>query len=208
MKQFFKKFLAKFRNGAFLAIAAMLFVGSMIAGMQFHSKAGAVASNENVEYFLKMDDFPGESTDKGHLSEINLTSYAWGKDAPGLKQGTATVGGGGGAGKVQLQDFHFTTNVNKSSPKLMAACASGKHFKEAILTARKKGQGQQDFLTVKLQDVVISSYRSSGPSNGAPVDEFSVSFGRAEFSYTPLKADGSSDEPVVGVVDARGDAAL
>lgn len=28
-------------------------------------------------------------------------------------------GSGGGAGKVQMQDIHFTTQVNKASPKLM-----------------------------------------------------------------------------------------
>src|SRR3712207_8560183 len=37
--------------------------------------------------------------------------------------------GGGGAGKVTMQDFHFTMKMNKASPKLMLACAQGDHIR-------------------------------------------------------------------------------
>jgi type VI protein secretion system component Hcp len=47
--------------------------------------------------------------------------------------------GGSGAGKVQMQDFHFVMRANKASTKLMLACASGEHIPDGLLTCRKAG---------------------------------------------------------------------
>ena len=74
-----------------------------------------------VDYFLKIDGIDGESVDSKHAGAIEPLSFSW-----GLSQaGSFATGGGAGAGKVQFQDFHFTSNTSKASPKLMLACASG-----------------------------------------------------------------------------------
>jgi type VI protein secretion system component Hcp len=39
-------------------------------------------------------------------------------------------------GKVSMQEFHFTSKNDKSSPNLMGACATGKHFPTATITVR------------------------------------------------------------------------
>ena len=98
--------------------------------------------------------------DLPHKGEIDLESFSWGE----TNQGTAAAGGGGGAGKVSMQDFHFVTRVNKASPVLFLSCASGKHIKEAILTVRKAGKDQQDYLVFKFKDVLVSSYQIGGGS--------------------------------------------
>jgi len=56
-----------------------------------------------VDYFLKIDTIEGESYDKSHKAEIQLMSFSWGE----TNAGTFSAGGGGGAGKVQMQDFHL-----------------------------------------------------------------------------------------------------
>jgi len=75
-----------------------------------------------VDYFLKIDTIPGESGDSKHKDEIQVLSFSFGES----QAGTMGFGGGGGAGKVQMQDFHFMMNVNKSSPKLFLTCANGR----------------------------------------------------------------------------------
>ncbi|HJT17131.1 MAG TPA: type VI secretion system tube protein Hcp, partial [Thermoanaerobaculia bacterium] len=45
----------------------------------------------------------------------------------------------------------------KASP-LFTKCANGSHFKEATITMRKAGGGQQEYLKVKLQDIRVSGY--------------------------------------------------
>ena len=122
-----------------------------------------------VDYFLKIDGIPGESQDSKHKDEIQLESWSWGES----QSGTMAYGGGGGAGKVDMQDFHFVMTVNKATPKLILACASGEHIKKAVLTCRKAGKTQQEFLIYNFSDVLVSSYQTGGGrgdvgSSGSP----------------------------------------
>ena len=122
-----------------------------------------------VDYFLKLDGIKGESQDSKHKDEIDLESWSWGE----TQTGTFSGGGGGGAGKVSMQDFQFVMKVNTASPKLLKACASGEHIKNAVLTCRKAGKEQQEFLKIILSDVLVSSYHTGGSGNGG-VDRKSV----------------------------------
>src|SRR5215210_8773554 len=108
-----------------------------------------------VDYFLKIDGVAGESKDSKHKDEIELEAFSW-----GASQATAPAGGGGAAGKVSMQDFHFVMRTNKASPKLFLACASGQHVKSAVLTARKAGKGQQEYLVYKFTDLLVWSYQT------------------------------------------------
>ena len=38
----------------------------------------------------------------------------------------------------------------------MKACATGVHLKEATITHRKAGKGQQEFLIIKMNDVIVT----------------------------------------------------
>ena len=111
-----------------------------------------------VDYFLKIQGIPGESQDAKHKDEIQVLSYSFGEQ----QAGTMAFGGGGGAGKVQMRDLNFRKNVDRATPKLFLACATGEHFKQVVLTARKAGKDQQDYFRVTLNDVLISSFTSDG----------------------------------------------
>jgi type VI secretion system secreted protein Hcp len=148
------------------------------------------------DYFLKVEGIDGESEDSKHKGEIDVLSWAWGE----TQSGTHHVGGGGGAGKVAIQDFSFVMKVNKASPKLMQACASGEHIKKAVLACRKAGKEQQEFLKVTMSDVLVSSYQTAG-AGGAdiiPSDHISLNFAKIEFEYKEQKADGTSGGTVKG----------
>lgn len=147
-----------------------------------------------VDYFLKIEGIEGESADAKHKGEIDVDSWSWGES----QGGTMAFGGGGGAGKVQMQDFHFVMKVNKATPKLILACASGEHIKKAVLTCRKAGKEQQEFLKYSFSDVLISSYQTGGASNGSivPSDQIAFNYGKMEVEYKEQKADGSMGGPV------------
>jgi type VI secretion system secreted protein Hcp len=142
-----------------------------------------------VDYFLKIDTIEGEAQDKTHKNEIQLLSFSWGE----TNAGTFAAGGGGGAGKVQMQDFHFVMNVNKASPKLFLACANGQHIPKAILTARKAGKDQQDYLKVTFSNLLISSFQTSGQAEAGnlPLDQISFNFAKVEIEYKEQKVDGT-----------------
>src|SRR5258708_6839256 len=99
-----------------------------------------------VDFFLKVDGVDGESSDSKHKGWIDIESWSFSE----AQTGTHSGGGGGGAGKVAMQDFTFTTKVSKASPKLFLSCATGEHHKNALLTCRKAGKDQQEYLKIKL----------------------------------------------------------
>jgi type VI secretion system secreted protein Hcp len=154
-----------------------------------------------VDYFLKIDGIDGESMDKTHKSEIQLQSFSWGE----TNAGSFAHGGGGGAGKVQMQDFHFTMTVNKSSPKLFLACANGEHIKKATLTARKAGKDQQDYLKVTFSDLLVSSFQTSGMADAGnlPLDQISLNFAKLEMEYKEQKADGTLGGAIKATYDLK-----
>ena len=154
-----------------------------------------------VDFFLKIDGIDGESADSKHKGEIDLQSWSWGQ----AQRGSSATGGGGGAGKVHMQDFHFVMSINKASPKLMLACATGEHIKKAVLTCRKAGKEQQEYLKVSFTDMLISSYQTggSGSSSILPTDQISFNFAKIEFEYKEQKPDGTLGGSVKAGYDVK-----
>jgi type VI secretion system secreted protein Hcp len=141
-----------------------------------------------VDYFLKIDTIDGESKDDKHKNEIDLESWSWGE----TNSGGEGYGGGGGAGKVSMQDFHFVMKVNKASPKLFLACATGQHIAKAVLTCRKAGGEQQEYWKWTFCDLLISSYQTGGSSGQVvPVDQISFNFSKIETEYKEQDAKGA-----------------
>jgi type VI secretion system secreted protein Hcp len=142
-----------------------------------------------VDYYLKVDGIDGESESKGFEKWIDVESWSWGES----QQGAHSGGGGGGAGKVVMQDFHFVMKVNKASTKLFLACATGTHIKNAELICRKAGKTQQNFLSVKMDDLLVSSFQTGGSGHAdiLPTDQISLNFSKIVFHYKEQKADGT-----------------
>src|SRR5215208_1839834 len=115
------------------------------------------------DIFAKIGDIKGESTDDKHKGEVDVLSWSWGVQ----QSGTMAFGGGGGEGKASFNDFNFRHHIDKSSPVLMKACATGEHIKEATITVRKAGKGQQEFLIIKMSDIIITSVNPSGSAGDA-----------------------------------------
>jgi type VI secretion system secreted protein Hcp len=108
---------------------------------------------------------------------------------------------------VSLRDFHFTMMINKASPKLMLACATGEHLKKAVLVCRKAGKDQQEFLKVTLTDCLVSSYQTGtgNSANGSviPFEHITLNFAKIEKEYREQKADGSLGGAVKAGYDVK-----
>jgi len=145
-----------------------------------------------TDYFLKIEGVDGESTDASHKGQIEISSFSWGVS----NSGSMAAGGGGGAGKASFSDLHFTKTVDKSSPKLMEAVATGEHLRSVDLVVRKAGGEQLEYYKVTLQDVLISGYSTTGTSGEAPSESISLNFSKIVFEYTPQNADGTAAAPL------------
>ena len=142
------------------------------------------------DIFAKLGDVKGESIDAKHKDEIEVLSYSWGVTNPG----SLGSGGGGGAGKATFRDLSIVHKIDKASPNLLKACATGQHLKDATITFRKAGKGQQEFLIIKMNDVVVTGV-VQGAANGetAGSETINLEFAKVDWEYKPQKPDGSLD---------------
>lgn len=133
-----------------------------------------------IDCHIKFDGVEGEATHKDHKGEVEVLSWSW-----GASNSSSSSGGGSGVGKGTASDFNFMHRYDKASPVLAKQCASGKHFKEVVMTARKAGEGQKDFFKVTLKEVFVTSVQPAGSSGGEIVESVSMAYKDIEFSYKP-----------------------
>jgi type VI secretion system secreted protein Hcp len=158
---------------------------------------GEALNAGTADAFLKLDGVPGESTDAKHKGEIDLESFSFGVKQTGATSG----GGGGGAGKADFSSFTFDKLYDASSPKLFLGSASGEHFKSALVTFRKRGGEQQEFLTYKFEDVLVEHYDQGGTKEPPLLEDVGLTFRKVTISYRPQNADGSLDDPITASWD-------
>jgi len=142
-----------------------------------------------ADIFAKLGDIKGESIDDKHKGEIELLSWSWGVD----NAATRPAGAGGGQGKATFHDLSFTHKIDKASPLLLKACATGQHLKEATITRRKAGKGQQEFLVIKMNDVIVTSVTESDEGGAHQAERVTIAFAKVDLQYKTQKPDGSLD---------------
>ena len=146
-----------------------------------------------VDMFMKIGDLKGEAKDKSHKEEIDVLAWSWGMS----NSGTTHMGGGGGAGKVNVQDISFTKYIDKASTNLITACCTGKHYDEAKLTVRKAGDTPLEYLTITMKEVLVTAV-STGGSGGEDrlTENVTLNFASFVTEYKPQKPDGTGDASV------------
>lgn len=150
------------------------------------------------DFFLKIEGIEGQSVQKGHEKEIELESFSFGVTNQGSfhKNGT-----GAGKGKASISDLSFSKVVDKSSPLLFKAAASGRHIPSATITTQMQGGDNAPVVYYKivLTDVLVSSYQNSGSQGGDEIMEsFSLNFGKIDFTHTGQTNEGGNDAQVTG----------
>ena len=145
-----------------------------------------------VDMFLKLDDIKGESKDSKYKEAIDVLAWSWGAS----NSGTAHSGGGGGAGKVNVQDLSVTKWVDRSSTDLLLAVCNGKHFKEATLVVRKAGEKPLEYLTITLEQVMVTSV-STGGSGGEDrlTENVTLNFAKVKVAYLEQSEKGAAAKP-------------
>lgn len=132
-----------------------------------------------IDTHIKFDGVDGEATHKDHKNEIQVLSWGW-----NVSNATNVgAGGGSGKGKAEAGELWFDHTYDKASPILAKKCAQGAHFKEVVLTSRKAGEGQKDFLKVTMKEVYITSVGITGGGGGEINDAIRMSVGSIDFSY-------------------------
>jgi len=158
-----------------------------------------------VDMFLKIDGVEGESEDDAHKGTIDVLAFSWGMS----QSGSMHIGGGGGSGKVNVQDMSITKFLDKASAELVKRCCSGKHFPTVLLTCRKAGDMPVEYYKVTMEEVLISSV-SEGASGGEDqqTENITLNFAKVKIEYTPQKEDGSPDAAITAGWNIRSNAEM
>ncbi|MBI1322082.1 hypothetical protein GC170_02695 [bacterium] len=146
--------------------------------------------------FLEIDGIKGESTDSKHKDKIDILDYFWSESQRG---DWGQSGKGCVASMVTMQEITFNFEMCKASPKLMEYCATGKIASKATFTARKAGGDQPiDFLTVKMENVLVSSYSTRGVNDAKPIDTITLRFDSIVIEYTSTDKDKAGGKEIGG----------
>jgi type VI secretion system secreted protein Hcp len=156
-----------------------------------------------VDMFLKLDPIKGESLDSKHKDQIDIQSYSFGaSQGGGWHSGT-----GGGKGKVDIQDMHFTHYVDAASSGLLQATTQGLHIDKAVFVVRKAGgKDALEYLKITLEEVLVSSVQCSSHSGDERLMEsFSLNFRKITYEYNTQTEKGGkgSGTPVTYDVAAN-----
>ena len=133
--------------------------------------------------FMKLGDIKGEATAAGHQEWILVDSLS----APvhrsiprGAKDQQRTKG------ETVLGDVVVVRQMDKSSPKLMEACANGTFFDEVqIHLATTVKNRQEPYLKYKLHNVIVTSYSFHGLASDElpPTEEVTFNYTKANWIY-------------------------
>ncbi len=93
--------------------------------------------------------------------------------------------GGGGGGRATFHDLTFVHKIDKASPLLLQACADGRHIQEATITCRNAEQ--QDYLKVKLENIIITGVTANATSGQAGSETVSLAFAMIDLQVHAAK---------------------
>jgi type VI secretion system secreted protein Hcp len=133
----------------------------------------------------------GESQDTQHKGEIDILSFSWGMQAKtNLAAGTAT-------GRASVHDLKIIKKVDSASTALMLALRTNEPIQKAVLTVRKAGKDQLEYLKITIEQgrvtaLTIDKVDALGAPTSTPeiFERVSFSFNKIEVEYVPQGADG------------------
>lgn len=175
---------------------AKKFVKAIAKGAMVATVVASPAAFAAVDMFMKIDGIPGESVDSKHKGDIDVLAWSWGANSSSAATSKQS-------GCVNVQDMSFTKYFDIATPKLIAGIANGQRIANAKLTVRKAGERPLEYITIEMNNVVVTS-SSTGGSGGEDrlTENISLNFASANVTYTPQKADGTAGTPVPGTIAA------
>ena len=102
----------------------------------------AAQAGAAVDSWVRIPGIDGESTDADHKGEIEVLSYTQ-------------------ALENKVCEYVIDKRLDRASPALAEAVARKGMLPSVVLSARKSGEGQKDFLTVTLASVTIAAVNTS-----------------------------------------------
>lgn len=125
----------------------------------------------------------GEAADPRHRDEIILAGWSWGMQAQ------TAMSAIGAASKATVHELRVRKAVDRSSPVMMSALRNNDPLRRAVLTMRKAGGVQHEYMRFAIEDGRITSYQVKSEA-GMAWEDIAFSFRRVEVEYRQQHSDG------------------
>jgi len=136
--------------------------------------------------FLKLEGLDGEATDSKHKNWIKMQSMSspvFRSIAEGAKDNERS------RGTTTLGDIVIVRQLDKSSPKLAEACATGKPISKGQIDFCSQANNKEEpYLTYTLENCIVSSYSFHADGSGSPLptEEITINYTKIEWKYITL----------------------
>jgi type VI secretion system secreted protein Hcp len=154
-----------------------------------------------VDMFVKMTGrkqgvMKGESEDGKHKGEIDIESFHWGVVQGFTAQGQAT-------GKRQPGKFKFVMRSQSATPLILSACSCNESLSEVVITCRKAGGHQQEYIKWTLTNASVAEVETGFliPGQIMPYDQVSLVFQKIQLEYKPQTSTGTLGAGIIFMDD-------
>ena len=138
----------------------------------------------NAAAYLKFDGIDGEVSARGHDAWINVLSISH-----SISRGAESSATARSSGMASFSDITVTKEMDKSSPKLAEAVASGRMIPNV---AFELTSNSGTYLKYELKNVMVTSYSMSGNASDRPMESISLNFEEIKVTYTEFSPDGKA----------------
>jgi len=136
-----------------------------------------------IKAFIKIDGIDGQSTDDKHKGQIDVVRYSYGGAQPTVR---ASHGGARSGAGVSVDRFAFAHFIDKASPNLFKWLCTGKSIGKVTFDLCRSNGDSTPYLTVTLEDVVVSSVKNGEMVEGSvvPAEAVELDYGKITIAYT------------------------
>lgn len=151
--------------------------------------SAASASNGGADFYLHVQTkragkLKGESVAPQHKDDILVERWSW-----GVNTGSA-VGEARATARRSYQALTVVKSIDTATTALLSALATNDEVKEAKLSARRAGGGQDDFFIITLKGARISSLQHQGKEDGGTEEVMTIAFTEVEVEYRSQQGSG------------------
>lgn len=126
----------------------------------------------------------GEANTAGHEDDIIVRTWSWGVSAP------TAVGSSQATARRAYKNLSIVKSLDAATTALFSALATNDEVREARLTMRKAGEGQQDYFILTLKSARITAIDLDTDASGGTSERLTFSFSKVEVEYRPQQSSG------------------
>jgi type VI secretion system secreted protein Hcp len=151
------------------------------------------------DYFLKLDDIKGSSTDDKHPNWNEIDTFNWGL---GIETTSAGATSDITIRRPVFRDFEWTQALDASVAKLFERASLGGALDTVTLHATTDIEGRRaTFFEMVFTDAFVTTFDLTGSSGSAPALSAALEYRTVTLKYITLKQSGAAGEEFVSSYD-------